>query len=451
MLKTDVLVIGSSAGGMVAAVTGKRINPDKKFTVVTINEKTLVPCGIPYVFGTLGTTNKNIIPVADNFAKMGIELINDEVTEIIKEEKRVSLKNGQDIAFDKLIIATGSLPFKPLWLKGADFTNVYAVPKNKIYLDEMQEKLETANKIIVIGAGFIGVELSDELKKLGKDVTLLERLPNILSLAFDADVSDRAEVILKENGVNVLTNTTVKEITGTDKADGVLLEDGTKLEADAVILSMGYKPNSELAIKAHLGINNDGFIKVDEYMRTSHPDIFAVGDCAEKKHFITGESVPMMLASTACAEARLAGLNLFGISAIKTFSGTISIFATALGNTAFGVAGITEKEAKAIGINYICGSFEGVDRHPGSLSDAHKQFVKFVVAKDSGVILGGEVVGGLSTGELTNVIGIMIQNRMNINSLLTAQIGSHPLLTASPAGFPLIKAAEMAVFKMLNK
>ncbi len=214
---------------------------------------------------------------------------------------------------------------------------------------------------------------------------------------------------------------------------------------------MGYKPNSQLAIKSHLGINDAGFIKVDEYMRTSHPDIFAVGDCAEKKHFITGQSVPMMLASTACAEARLAGMNLFGISAIKTFSGTISIFATALGKTAFGVAGITEKEAKEIGINYVTGSFEGVDRHPGSLSDSSKQFVKFVVAKDSGVILGGEVIGGLSTGEMTNTIGIMIQNRMNINSLLTAQIGSHPLLTASPAGFPMIKAAEMAVTNMLKK
>ncbi|MBI9032564.1 FAD-dependent oxidoreductase [bacterium] len=451
MLKTDVLVIGSSAGGMVAAVTGKRINPDKKFTVVTINEKTLVPCGIPYVFGTLGTTNKNIIPVAENFAKMGIEFINDEVLEIIKEEKKVLLKNGQDIAFDKLIIATGSLPFKPLWLKGADFNNVYAVPKNKIYLDAMQEKLEQADKIVVIGAGFIGVEMSDELHKAGKDVTLLERLPNILSLAFDADISDRAEVILKDNGVKVLTNTTVKEITGLDRADGVLLDDGTKIDADAVILSMGYKPNSELAIKAHLGINDAGFIKVDEYMRTSHSDIFAVGDCAEKKHFITGESVPMMLASTACAEARLVGLNLFGISAIKTFTGTISIFSTALGSRGFGVAGITEKEAKAIGINYVCGSFEGADRHPASLADTQKQFVKFIVAKDSGVILGGEVAGGLSTGELTNTIGMMIQNRMNISSLLTAQVGSHPLMTASPAGFPLIKAAEMAVYNMLKK
>ncbi len=448
MLKTDVLVLGSSAGGMVAALTGKKMNPDKKFTVVTINEKTLVPCGIPYVFGSVGTTDKNLIPIDQKFAGAGVELLYDEALDIIKEKKEVTLRKGGTISYDKLVIATGSYPYKPLWLKGSDFDNVYAVPKNKIYVDAMQKKLADAKKVIVIGAGFIGVEVSDELKKAGKDVLLLERLPNILALAFDEDVSVRAKEILLNNGVKVQTSTTVKEIIGDDKASGVLLDTGETIEADAIILSMGYKPNSQLANRAGLKLNDAGFIQVDEYMRTSYNDIFAVGDCASKVHFVSGKPAPIMLASVACAEARIAGLNLFGIAAVKTFSGTISIFATALAGTGFGVAGLTENEAKEIGINYVTGSFEGLDRHPGALPDSHKQFVKFIVAKESGVILGGEVIGGLSTGELINTIGIMIQNRMNINSLLTAQIGSHPLLTASPAGFPMIKAAEEAVFNM---
>jgi len=151
-----------------------------------------------------------------------------------------------------------------------------------------------------------------------------------------------------------------------------------------------------------------------------------------------------MLASTACAEARIAGMNLFKLSAIKTFSGIISIFSTALGNTGFGVAGLTENVARKEGFDIVTGVFNGIDRHPGTLSDTHTQFVKLIVGKESGVILGGEVYGGLSVGELTNTIGIIIQNRMSINSLLTAQIGTHPLLTASPAGYPLMKAAESA-------
>ena len=158
-----------------------------------------------------------------------------------------------------------------------------------------------------------------------------------------------------------------------------------------------------------------------------------------------------MLASTACAEARIAGMNLYKLSAIKTFIGTISIFSTAVGNTGFGVAGITENQAKTENFDFVTGSFEGIDRHPGTLKDTHKQYVKLLVGKENGVILGGAVYGGLSTGELTNTLGFIVQNKMTLNSLLTAQIGTHPLLTASPAGYPLVKAAENAASKIMFK
>jgi pyruvate/2-oxoglutarate dehydrogenase complex dihydrolipoamide dehydrogenase (E3) component len=141
-------------------------------------------------------------------------------------------------------------------------------------------------------------------------------------------------------------------------------------------------------------------------------------------------------------------MNLFKLFAIKTFSGTISIFATALGNAGFGVAGLREKTAIQEGFDFVTGISEGFDRHPKSFKDTHSQFVKLIVGKESGVILGGEAYGGLSVGELTNTIGIIIENRMTINSLLTAQIGTHPLLTSSPVGYPLIKAAENAATKM---
>jgi len=184
-------------------------------------------------------------------------------------------------------------------------------------------------------------------------------------------------------------------------------------------------------------------------MRTETPDIFAVGDCAQKHDFITRKPCCTMLASTACAEARIAGINLFKLFAIKTFSGTISIFSTMIGDTAFGVAGITEAQAINEGFDIVTGVFEGMDKHPGTLPGAGKQLVKLIVGKESGVILGGEVIGGSSVGELTNTIGIIIQNRMNINSILTSQIGTHPLLTASPAGYPLLKAAGNAASKTI--
>jgi len=178
-------------------------------------------------------------------------------------------------------------------------------------------------------------------------------------------------------------------------------------------------------------------------MRTENPDIFAVGDCAEKRDFITRKHSGVMLASTACAEARVAGMNLYKLSTLKALSGTIAIFSTAIGDTGFGAAGLTEAVARREGFDVVTGTFAGVDRHPGTLPGTHKQVIKLIVARESGVVLGGEVMGGLSVGELTNLIGLVIQNRMSINSILTAQIGTHPLLTASPTAYPLIKAAEV--------
>ncbi|MBN2725867.1 FAD-dependent oxidoreductase [Candidatus Mcinerneyibacteriota bacterium] len=450
MKKCDVLVIGSSAAGLVAANTAKTTYPEKSVTVVRLKGRTLVPCGIPYVFSTIETTENNIIPVESGYEKMGITLLEDRVESIDRIEKTCALESGETVRYEKLVLATGSVPVIPSWLKGKDLENVFSVPKNKEYLDAMQKALKGCRSVVTIGAGFIGVELSDELNKAGKKVTLVEKMTHILGKAFDAETASRAENLLKEAGVEVITGTGVKEIIGKGKVEAVLLENGEKIPADAVILAMGYRPNSDLAKEAGLMINELGAIKVDEYMRTDDEHIFAVGDCAEKKDFVTRKTSGVMLASTACAEARIAGMNLYKLSLVKTFSGTISIFATALGDEAFGVAGLTESRALEEGFDIITGEFEGPDKHPGKLPGTKKQKVKLIVGKEAGIILGGEITGGLSVGELTNALGFIIQNRMDINAILVSQIGTHPLLTASPAAYPLLKAAEDAAKKKMG-
>lgn len=451
MKNTDVLVIGSSAAGVVTALTGKKVYPDKTFTVIRKEEKTLVPCGIPYTFASIDGTNDNILPSDKMLESSNIDLIIDEAISINRKDKTCVLKNKDEISYKKLVLATGSTPSIPTWLKGADLENVFTVPKDKDYLDIMRNKLKQCNKIAIVGAGFIGVELSDELKKTGKEIILIEKLPHILGLCFDEEISIKAEEVLQKSGVKIMTGIGVKELEGDKKVNKVLLDNGKILETDAVVLSIGYHPNTTLAKESGLSLSKQGCIKVDEYMRTEDPDIFAIGDCAQKHDFITRKPCCTMLASTACAEARTAGINLFKLCAIKTFSGTISIFSTVIGDTAFGVAGITETQASKEGFDVITGVFEGMDKHPGTLPGAKKQLVKLIVGKESNVILGGEVIGGSSVGELTNIIGIIIQNRMNINSILTSQIGTHPLLTASPAGYPLLKAAENAAYKTMFK
>jgi len=442
MEKTDVLVIGGSAAGIVTAVTGKNNYPDKDFLVIRKENQVIVPCGIPYVFGSLDSTEKNVIPDA-GLTKAGVDLKIGEVVFIDQDQKVCKTDDGTEISFEKLVFAAGSTPLVPKWLKGSELKNVFIIPKNKVYLTEMIIKLTDCKKIVTVGGGFIGVEMSDELNKKGKDVTLVEILPNILGLAFDKELAVKAEQILQDRGVNIKTGIGVKEILGDKKVSSVLLNNSEKLEADAVVLSMGYRPNVSLAEKSGLSITEKGFIAVDEYMRTANPDIFAVGDCAEKRDFITRKHSGVMLASTACAEARVAGMNLYKLSTLKTLSGTIAIFSTAIGDTGFGAAGLTEEAAKKESFDVVTGVFEGMNRHPGTLPCTHKQVVKLIVARESGVVLGGEVMGGLCVGELTNLIGFVIQNRMSINSILTAQIGTHPLLTGPPTAYPLIKAAEV--------
>jgi pyruvate/2-oxoglutarate dehydrogenase complex dihydrolipoamide dehydrogenase (E3) component len=447
MEKTDVLVIGGSAAGIIAAVTGKSYYPDKDFLLIRKEKKVLVPCGIPYIFGSLGSSDKDIVPDAV-LTDAGIKLMIDEVISIDKKNKKCKTSDGTEISFEKLVLAIGSIPIVPKWLRGANLENVFTIPKDKEYLDEIIAKIDGYKRIVTIGGGFIGVEIADELNKIGKNVTIVEILPHVLCLTCDEEITITAEEILKSRGVKIRTGVGAKEILGDKKATGVLLNNGEKLETDAVILSLGYRPNTGLAEKSGIKINEMGFIKTDEFMRTDNLDFFAVGDCAEKKDFVTRKSSGVMLASTACAEARIAGMNLYKLCSLKIFNGTIAIFCTAIGETGFGAAGLTENIAKKEGFDVVTGIFKGVDKHPGTLSNTHKQIVKLIVARESGMILGGEVVGGPSVGELTNLFGLAIQNKMTINSILTAQIGTHPLLTAPPTAYPLLKAAEVVAKKI---
>ena len=441
--KVDILVIGGSAAGTVAASTAKSKHPDKSILLVRKEEKSVVPCGIPYIFGTLGSSERNIMPDT-GLENAGIDIRIDTVKSIDKKKKVATFENGETLAFDKLVLGTGSKPFKPDWLKGGNLGNVFTIPKNKVYLDQLQKDLKGKKHITVVGAGFIGVEMSDELKKSGVDVTLVEIQKRILGLAFDEEIAADAEEKLIKDGVEVRTGVGVKELLGEKNVSKVLLSDDSVIETDAVILSMGYRPNVDLAKAMGLKINDHGFISVDAYMRTSERDIFAAGDCAEKRDFATSRLSTTMLASTAAAEARVAGLNLYSLSTYRSFKGTIGIYSTMIGDTVYGVAGITEEAAKKEGFAVIGTTFKGMDRHPGKLPGMHSQTVKLVVSKGTGTILGGEVIGGESAGELINVLGVIIQTGSTINDVLTMQIGTQPMLTASPGQYPIIKAAEIA-------
>jgi len=248
--------------------------------------------------------------------------------------------------------------------------------------------------------------------------------------------------------VDILTCKKVEEIKGKNKASLVILDDGTKLNTDMVIISVGYQPNIDLAEKLGLNIGKSGAIWVNEYMRTSNHDVFAVGDCAEKKEFFSRDAIKLMLASTAMAEGRLAGSNLYTLKVVREFKGTLGTVSTHFGGLSLGGCGLTEKQAKHLGFGYIVGNAEAPDRHPGKIKDASKLKVKLIFsAPYSHTLLGGQIAGGKSVGEMTNILSVMIQKGFKDIEIDTLQIGTHPLLTSSPIAYPIIKAAVDAILK----
>ncbi|MCD6372136.1 MAG: FAD-dependent oxidoreductase [Thermococcus sp.] len=443
-MKYDVVIIGASAGGLTAAISARKFYPDKSVLVIKREDVAMVPCGIPYIFGTLKSVDDDILPVEKFLEPLGVDILVDEVTEIDPKKKVVRTKSGKEIAWEKLVMATGSKPAKPDF-PGVDLDGIYAVPKDYEYLKKLREKVEEAEKVVIVGGGFIALEVGDEIRKLGKDVTLVVR-SRLLRNSFDPEFSEMIEKKLKEAGINVVYGQ-VERFLGNGKVEKVKLLDGSEIPADLVILSTGYRPNVDLAVKAGLKVTRYG-IWTDEYMRTSHPDIFAVGDCVEHRDFFTGKPYGLMLASTATFEARIAGANLFKLQIVRENRRTIGAYSTHVAGLTLAAAGLTEEAAKKEGFEVIVGRATGPDRHPAKFSDTSMVTVKLIFSRDRGAILGAQIAGGKSVGEMINILALAIQKRLTASELYTLQIATHPLLTASPVGYQILQAAEDALAKL---
>jgi len=441
----DALIIGSSASGFTAAITARRHYPDATLAVIRQEEKTLIPCGIPYIFGTLGSPDKNLMP-DPVLAKNDVDLIVDRVTGIDRQARTVLTSQGQSIGYGKLIVATGSVPLVPP-IPGVDKENVFSIKKDVAYLAHLLEVLKGSRDVVIIGGGFIGLEMADECRKLGDlNISVVEMLPHCLFAVFDEGLCVQAEEELTKVGIRVWASHRAEALLGNGKVEHVELDNGERLRADAVILGIGVRPNTELAQNAGLEIGPTGAIAVDRHMLTSDPNIFAAGDCAEKVDFFTGKPAAVWLASVAAAEARIAAANLFEIR--RGHKGSISVFSTKIGDLACGLAGIGEKSAREAGIAYVVGESEATDRHPGSLPGARVLRVKLIFRKYSEILIGGQACGGDTVGEMANLIATMIQAEMNADQIATFQMGTHPLLTASPVSYPLVNAAELALSRM---
>jgi NADPH-dependent 2,4-dienoyl-CoA reductase/sulfur reductase-like enzyme len=450
MNKADILIVGGGPAGVVAAQTAKRNYPDKQIVLVKKETKSIIPCGIPYVFRRLDSVDQDIMS-DQGLVNNGVRVVIGEVIKIKSKEKLVILENQKQFQYEKLILALGSWP-QQLPLSGANKEGVWLIKKDYNYLKKLRQAVLAAKNIVIVGGGFIGVELAEELSGLeGVAVSIVEMAPYCLAANFSQEFSRAAEKQLLNKGVNIHTNSQVESIDGQKQVEYVTLKNGKKIAADLVILSAGAKPNIGLAQEAGLKIEEGGIL-VDEYLRTSVPDIFAIGDCAQTKDFITGKNTAIMLASVAASEARIAASNLYELRLLKESKGTIGAFSTFIDGLALAAAGITEARAQAEKIDYITGEAEAPNCHPATLPGAKKIKVKLIFSQSSeNLLLGGELMGPKNVGEMVNILAMAIENKVSLFDFNTWQIATHPLLTSAPTVYPLINAAQNAIDKIRKR
>jgi len=445
MEKADILIVGGSAAGITVGVSARRYYPDAKILLIRKEKKVLIPCGIPYIFGTVGSPDKDLIPDTV-LEKNNVELIIDEAVSINKDQRTVETSSGRILGYEKMVLATGSLPRVPQ-IPGVELDNVFAVWKDVEYLQQILNALDEAKDLVIIGGGFIGLEFADECKKRGiENVTVIELLSHCLLLACDEEICVRVEKKLSERGIKVLSNRKVEAIVGNKKVHYLELDDGQKTKADVVILGIGVIPNVKLARDSGLEVDEKEGIYVDEFMRTSDENIFAAGDCTRKRCFFTGRPTFLRLASIGTMEARVAGANLFRLR--HRSECPIGVFGTVIGDLAIGSAGMTERGAKEAGFDIVTGEAEAPDKHPASIPGTSNLAVKLVFEKDTRVLLGGQVYGSMTAGKVTNFIGALVQKRMRADEIITFQVGTHPMLTASPISHQVENAAEIALTKL---
>ena len=446
-MKSDVVVVGGGPAGVITALTTKRVYPELSVLLIKEIGDGVIPCAIPYMIHTLENPEQNKMGDMP-LAQANVDVKVGVVTRIDPAANTVFIGAGDPVEYRRLVLATGAVPIRPD-IPGIDLPGVYTIRKSLGVLKALREQALRSENIVILGGGFIGAEFADELAKMpGKRVHLVEIQERIMSTAFDDVFCDEIAETLTNAGVHLHTGKKLTAIRGDGKVDAVTLNDEEALPADMVIVGIGTVPETTLARDAGIRLSENGAIWVDSYMRTAVEGIFAVGDCALKRDFFTRKASPVMLASNATAEARIAGTNLLGIRVMRQVQGTISAFSTKIGDIAFASAGMTSRMCKEEGFRYVSATATAPDRHPGCLADTTPMKVKLVFADRSGILLGGQLSGGAAVGELINMLVFAIEKKATVREMEMMQIATHPLLTSAPTVHPLINAASLALQKM---
>jgi len=424
-----VIVIGGVAAGMSAASKIKRIDPN---TEVIVYEKgphlSYGACGLPYYVGGFNDDpNKLIARTQEKFTDMGISTyLYHEVIEVIPDEKRVMVKNHQNgevfsDTYDKLMIGTGAAAIVPP-IKGADKEGVYQLKtlEDGLALQKAAQGPEVKN-IVIVGGGYIGIEVVDAFINLGKQVTCIEFEDRILT-AFDPEISKHGEDELIKQGVELKTSEKVIEIKGNKKVDGVITNKG-EYKADLVILAVGVRPSTEFLKNTEIQMAKNGALVIDREMRTSISDIWAAGDCSLVYSRNMEENIYLPLGTVANKCGRIAGENIMG--AHNKFIGALSSAALKVCDIEMGRTGMGETDAKRLWKNYKTVVVRAPN-HPSYYPGRSLITIKLIYEADTKKILGAQAVGAEGAVMRVNMFAIAIQNNMTTDELGMTDLAYSP-------------------------
>lgn len=423
-----VVIIGGVAGGASAAARLRRLDENMEIIMFERGEYiSFANCGLPYYIGnTIKEREKLLVQTEKGMeARFNIDIRpKSEVIRIDREKKEVEvLADGKTYTetYDYIVLSPGAEPFVPN-IEGVKRESIFAlrnmadVDKIKGYINEKKPQ-----RAAVIGGGFIGVEMAENLRHLGMDVTIVEAAGQILSF-MDIEMTKFLVKHMEENGVSVITGDAVNSFKGDNEID-VVLKSGKTIPVDMVIMAIGVKPETKLAREAGLMIGERGGIKVDEYLRTSDQSIYAVGDAIEVIDFVQGINTLIPLAGPANKQGRTAADNICGRS-VK-FNGSQGTSILKVFDLTAAKVGNTEWMLKRANIPYLK-SYTHSASHAGYYPGAFVMTIKLIFSPEDGKILGAEIVGRDGVDKRIDVLSTAMRSELTVYDLEELELAYAP-------------------------
>ncbi|WP_461207781.1 DsrE/DsrF/DrsH-like family protein [Clostridium sp. DL1XJH146] len=427
-MSKKILIVGGVAGGASAAARLKRLDEEAEVVIFERGEYiSFANCGLPYYIGDTIKERENLLVSTpkDMKDKFNIDVrINSEVTKVDADKKEITIQDNKKLyteKYDYLILSPGAKPIKPP-IPGIDGDKIFSL-RNMNDTDRIKEYVttKTVKDAVVIGGGFIGIEMAENLKEIGVNVTLVEAAPHILA-PFDSDMVTIAENELNENGVSLVLNNAVKSFTNSDEDTVVLLNDGTKLRADMVILAIGVTPDVNFVKNTALEFGPRGHIIVNDRMQTNLKDIYAVGDAIEIVDFVNKNKTAIPLAGPANKQGRIAADNICGLD--KTFKGSQGTSILKVFDLTCASTGNNERTLTRNGIEFKT-IYILPQSHASYYPGATPITLKLIFAPD-GKVLGAQAIGYNGVAKRIDDIAIVIRLGGTIYDLTELELAYAP-------------------------